>query len=428
MPAAAIGRGIDLRALAVLALLTLVNALAQSGATLLSAVLPLIKTEFGFSDSQLGLLTGYGSVLTFAVLTLPIAQWAARFGRSQVLAACMVVCGIANALTAGCHSFWQLIAARLTAAAGPAAAWPLGQALVSDLYPPRQRSGALATYTAGDFIGNTAPLVVGGWIAVQFGWRTAFVCFAAAMVAVALLQRWLVPDRAAPAGEAEAPATSAVHWTEGLRALWRERTFVHITLGFAWASFAVSGLSRWMPSFYNRQFGLAPDEAAAFFGGAYAGGALIGLLIGGWLGNRIGAARFDRLLPFCMITYLMTFPCILAVLFAPNLQVAFVAHVGATVFGAMPNGPVFAMVHTAVSRPLRVLATSVLLLTLVLLGDGGGPLLIGLFSDLLLPSMGAESLKYSMLIVKLLGVMLFVHMTLAWRHERRKLAAATAAG
>jgi predicted MFS family arabinose efflux permease len=146
MPAAAIGRGIDLRALAVLALLTLVNALAQSGATLLSAVLPLIKTEFGFSDSQLGLLTGYGSVLTFAVLTLPIAQWAARFGRSQVLAACMVVCGIANALTAGCHSFWQLIAARLTAAAGPAAAWPLGQALVSDLYSYRNMKDILIMF------------------------------------------------------------------------------------------------------------------------------------------------------------------------------------------------------------------------------------------------------------------------------------------
>jgi MFS transporter, Spinster family, sphingosine-1-phosphate transporter len=421
------GGGLRVKALAILALLTLVNALAQSGATLLSAVLPLIKTEFGFSDSQLGLLTGYGSVLTFAVLTLPIAQWAARYGRSNVLAACMVVCGLANALTASCSSLWQLIAARLTAATGPAAAWPLGQALVSDMYPPKHRSGALAAYTAGDFIGNTLPLVVGGWMAVQFGWRTSFVAFALAMVLVALLQRWLVPDRVVPVGEPEAGAADPVHWSAGLRALWRERTFVHIVLGFGFASFAASGLSRWMPSFYNRQFNLPPDEAAAFFGGAYAGGALLGLLIGGWLGNRIGAARFDRLLPFCMLTYLMTFPCILAVLFAPNLQVAFVAHVAATVFGAMPNGPVFAMVHTAVPRVLRVLATSVLLLALVLLGDGGGPLLIGVFSDLLLPSMGTESLKYAMLIVKLLGVMLFVHMTLAWRHERRKSALARAA-
>lgn len=410
------------RALGVLVLLTLVNALSQSGATLLSAVLPLVKAEFGFSDSELGLLTGYGSVLSLALLTLPISHWAARYGKSRVLALCVVVCGLANALTAGCHSLWQLMAARLTAATGPAAAWPLGQALVSELYPPHRRAGALAAYTAGDFIGSTLPLVVGGWMAVQYGWRTAFVAFGIAIVVGAVLQRWLVPGQPVPVGEAPLALAGPVHWADGLRALWREPTFVHIVLGFSWASFAVSGLSRWMPSFYNRQFGLAPDEAAAFFGGAYAGGALLGLLLGGLLGNRIGAARFDRLLPFCMITYLMTFPCILAVLFAPNLQVAFAAHVAATVFGAMPNGPVLSMLHTSVPLHLRVLAASVFLLVLTLLGDGGGPLLIGVFSDWLQPLVGVESLKYAMLAVKLLGVMLFLHLTLAWRAERRKLA------
>nr|WP_316642372.1 MFS transporter [uncultured Roseateles sp.] len=406
--------------LVALGLLTVINAMAASGGTLLAAVLPLIKAEFGFSDSQLGLLTGYGSVLSMALLALPISHWAARYGTSQVLALCMLVCGLANALTAGCSSLWQLISVRLVAGTGPAAAWPLGQALVSELYPPQRRAGAMATYTAGDFLGSTVPLVVGGWIAVNHGWRAAFMIFAAAIIVSALLQRWLIPDQPAEAAatEDEKPAAS-LHWAEGLRALWRVRSFVHIMLGFCWASFAVSGLAKWMPSFYNRQFGLAPDEAAAFFGGAYAGGALLGLLLGGVLGNKLGSGRQDRLLTFCMITYLLTFPCILGVLFAPNLKVAFAAHVMATVFGAMPNGPVLSMLHTAVPRSLRVLGASVFLLALTLLGDGGGPLLIGLFSDLLQPSLGHESLKYAMLIVKLFGVMLFVHLTLAWRGARQ---------
>jgi len=403
--------------MATLLVLTLVNAMAQSGGTLLAAVLPLIKDEFGFSDSQLGLLTGYGSVLSMALLALPIAHWAGRYGASTMLAVSMVVCGVASALTAGCGALWQLIATRLVSGVGPAAAWPLGQTLVSELYPPERRAGAMATYTAGDFIGNTLPLVVGGWIAVKFGWRTAFVSFAAMIVLTALLQRWLVPN---PPVAAPAKATEATRWSAGLRALWHERGFVHITLGFSWASFAVSGLSKWMPSFYNREFGLAPDEAAAFFGGAYAGGALIGLLLGGLLGNRIGADRPNRMLAFCMGTYALTFPCILGVLFAPNLKFAFAAHVAATVFGAMPNGPVLAMLHTTVPRHLRVLGASVFLLVLTMLGDGGGPLLIGWFSDLLQPRFGNESLKYAMLIVKLFGLMLFVHLSLAWRSARKQ--------
>ena len=407
----------------VLAVLTLVNAMAQSGGTVLAAVLPLIKSEFGYSDSQLGLLTGYGSAVSFALLALPISHWAMRRGSSLVLGVSMLVCGIANLLTAGCSAFWQLISARLVAGVGPSAAWPLGQALVSDFFRPNRRAGALSVYTAGDFLGSTAPLVIGGWIGVHHGWRAAFAAFGAGIVVAALLQWWLVPNRPAPGIEPEVAepvhADAAPHWADGLRELAKRRSFIHIVMGFSWASFAVSGLSKWMPSFYNRQFGLSPDEAAAFFGGAYAGGALLGLLLGGILGNWIGSGRQERLLPFCMLTYLFTFPCILGVLFAPSLKFAFAAHVAATMFGAMPNGPVMSMIHATVPRSMRVLAASVFLLALTLLGDGGGPLLIGLFSDLLEPRFGHESLKYAMLLVKLLGLLLFVHLSLAWRDARR---------
>jgi len=86
----------------------------------------------------------------------------------------------------------------------------------------------------------------------------------------------------------------------------------------------------------------------------------------------------------------------------------------------MPNGPVLSMLHSAIPPRLRVLGASVFLLALTLLGDGGGPLLIGLFSDLLQPRFGTESLKYAMVGVKLLGVMLFFHLTLAWLAERRR--------
>ena len=413
----------------VLAVLTLVNAMAQSGGTVLAAVLPLIKGEFGYSDSELGLLTGYGSAVSFALLALPISHWAARRGSSFVLTLCMAVCGIANLATAACAAFWQLITARLLAGVGPSAAWPLGQALVSDFFPPRRRAGALSIYTAGDFIGNTLPLVVGGWIGVHHGWRAAFAVFGAGVLLAVLLQRWLVPDRSsaetAALDEGGVADVADLHWKDGLRLLWKRRAFVHIMLGFSWASFAVSGLSKWMPSFYNRQFGLSPDAAAAFFGGAYAGGALLGLLLGGVLGNRIGSGRQDRLLRFCMFTYLLTFPCILGVLFAPNLQFAFAAHVAATMFGAMPNGPVMSMIHASVPRSMRVLAASVFLLMLTLLGDGGGPLLIGLFSDWLAPRFGHESLKFAMLLVKLLGLLLFVHLSLAWREARRESARAS---
>lgn len=398
--------------------LALASAMANAGASLLSACLPLIKTEFGFSDTQLGLLTGYASAVTIAALAFPITAWAARWGNSRVFGACMAIYGAALAAFAACGAFWQFVVAQLASGFGPAAEMPLGQAIVSDHYPPERRSGALALHSAGYFLGVSGGLTVGGYLAAQLGWRQAFIVFGLAAVAVAVLQMRAAPDRGT-LNTATEPPPAAHGQRQAFLDLVRNPTYLHITLGYAWASFATFGLTQWMPSFYNRQFGLAPEHAAAFFGGAYLAGSLLGLLAGGVIGNRLGGARAERLLAFCMVSYALTFPLIAAVLFAPNLQVAFVAHVAATFVGAMPNGPVFAMISNTLPRERRVLGVSVLLLALTLFGAGGGPLLVGMFSDALAAEYGHASLRWAMLAVKLLAAVFFLHLGYAWIKARR---------
>ncbi len=411
------------RPIVVLLVLVLASAMANAGSSLLSACLPLIKAEFGFSDTRLGLLTGYASALTFAALTLPIAAWARRWGNSRVFGACLVVYSLANAATASCSAFWQFLAARFGSGLGPASEFPLGQAIVTDHYPPDKRSGALAVYSAGYFLGITGGLALGGYLATTLGWRNAFLILGVAGLATALLQVFLARDRPAAFQERSVAAPVAAGSLGALRELMRNPTYLHITLGYGWSSFATFGLVQWMPSFYNRQFHLPPEQAAAFFGGAYAAGALIGLLAGGAIGNRVGAARTKRLLAFCMTSFALTFPLIAGVLFAPNLQFAFVAHVLATFMGAIPSGPVLAMIHNELPREHRVLGASVFLLALTLLGAGGGPLIIGILSDTLASGLGAASLQWSMLAVKLIGLLLFLHLGYAWWRVRRDRAA-----
>jgi MFS transporter, Spinster family, sphingosine-1-phosphate transporter len=406
------------RPIVVVLVLALASAMANAGSSLLSACLPLIKAEFGFSDTQLGLLTGYASAVTIAALAFPITAWAARWGNARVFGACMSIYGAALAVFAACGAFWQFVAAQLASGFGPAAEMPLGQAIVSDHYPPERRSGALALYSAGYFVGITGGLTAGGYLAAQWGWRQAFVVFGLAAVAIAVLQVRVAPDRATSHSGA-VPSPAGPGQREAFLDLVRNPTYLHITLGYAWASFATFGLTQWMPSFYNRQFGLAPEHAAAFFGGAYLAGSLLGLLAGGVIGNRLGSARPEKLLAFCMVSYALTFPLIAAVLFAPNLQVAFAAHVAATFVGAMPNGPVFAMISNTLPRERRVLGVSVLLLALTLFGAGGGPLLVGMFSDALAAEFGQASLRWAMLGVKLLAVVFFLHLGYAWIRARQ---------
>ena len=412
------GAGLQGRPVVIVLVLALTSAMANAGVSLLSACLPLIKAEFGFSDTQLGLLTGYASAVTIAALAFPVTIWAARWGNSRVFGACMAIYGAATAAFAACGAFWQFVVAQLASGFGPAAEMPLGQAIVSDHYPPERRSGALALYSAGYFLGVTGGLTAGGYLAAQLGWRQAFVVFGLAAVAIAVLQMRVAPDRATAPAPALPPSAGPGHLA-AFADLVRNPTYLHITLGFSWASFATFGLTQWMPSFYNRQFGLAPEHASAFFGGAYLMGSLMGLLAGGVIGNRLGGAREERLLAFCMISYALTFPLIAAVLFAPNLQVAFVAHVAATFMGAMPHGPVFAMISNTLPRERRVLGVSVVLLALTLFGAGGGPLLVGMFSDALAAEYGEASLRWALLAVKLLAAVFFLHLGYAWIKARR---------
>ncbi|WP_129780824.1 spinster family MFS transporter [Peristeroidobacter soli] len=413
----------------VLIVLAIGNAVAGADRAVLAAVLPLLKDEFGFSDTQLGLLTGYGSALSYALLAAVIARVADRHGKSRVIAFCLLLWSASVALIGACTKFWTFAVARFAAGIGPAGVWPVGQALISDHFPPERRSGALAIHTAGDYAGGALPLIAGGWIATHYGWRAAFYAVAIPGIVLAAVQWFTIRDRDAPLPvTAMEPALPAdVSWRAGLRTLLESRSFVHIVLGFAWASFAVYGLSQWMPTFYHRQFGLAPDAAASIFGGGYGLGALLGLLLGGAFGNWLAAKDPARLVGFCMVTFLLTFPAISLVLFAPNVTVAFAAHVAAIMFGSMPSGPLYALVQNSVPPHLRAFASSVFLVTLTLFGAGGGPLLIGIFSDTLAPSLGEQSLTYSMFLVKLLGVMLFLHLSLAIKHVRADMAAAAIA-
>lgn len=412
----------------VLIVLAVGNAVAGADRAVLAAVLPLLKDEFGFSDTQLGLLTGYGSALSYALLAAVIARVADRHGKSRVIALCLLLWSVSVAMIGLCTKFWAFAVARFAAGIGPAGVWPVGQALISDHFPPERRAGALAVHTAGDYAGGALPLIAGGWIATHYGWRAAFYAVAIPGLLLAAIQWFTIRDsNAQPPAAVDRALPADISWRAGLRTLLESRSFVHIVLGFAWASFAVYGLSQWMPMFYHRQFGLAPDAAAAIFGGGYGLGALLGLLLGGVLGNWLAAKDPARLVGFCMVTFLLTFPAISLVLFAPNVTVAFAAHVVAIMFGSMPSGPLYALIQNSVPAHLRAFASSVFLVTLTLFGAGGGPLLIGMFSDALTPSLGEQSLTYSMFIVKLLGVMLFLHLFLAIRHVRADMAAASIA-
>jgi predicted MFS family arabinose efflux permease len=158
-----------------LAILFLVGTSSSTDRVVISVLLQPIKTEFGVSDTYLGLLSGLSFALLYSVLGLPIARWADRGDRRLLITIALTVWSGMTVLCAAATNFWQLLLARIGVGAGEAGATPPAQALIVDYFPPAFRARAVAIFAASGTVGYLLGLVVGSQLVSQYGWRATLV-------------------------------------------------------------------------------------------------------------------------------------------------------------------------------------------------------------------------------------------------------------
>jgi len=170
-------------------------------------------------------------------------------------------------------------------------------------------------------------------------------------------------------------------------------------IGGAVSSIAAYAAIGWLPAFLIRSHGL--DTAAA--GGVLAlllgalGGA--GTLLGGFLADRLGERDPSWRLRVVAIAFLVVVPFWVAALSAGQAPAAIAFLVVPAAALGFYLGPTFAMVQSLVEPTMRAFAAAVLLLVGSLVGLGVGPVLVGLLSDALRATHGAESLRLALLVV-----------------------------
>jgi MFS family permease len=72
-----------------------------------------IKEELSFSDGQLGILGGFAFAALYSTLGIPIARWADRASRVNIIAAALFTWSLFTALTGLARNFWHFLAARM---------------------------------------------------------------------------------------------------------------------------------------------------------------------------------------------------------------------------------------------------------------------------------------------------------------------------
>jgi MFS family permease len=193
----------------VLGLLVVAYTLNFVDRTIISTIGQAIKDDLKITDTQLGLLGGLYFALLYTLLGIPIARFAERFNRVNIISAAIVIWSGFTALCGTATSFAMLAAYRFGVGFGEAGLSPPAHSLISDYFEPKKRATALSVYSFGIPLGTMVGAVVGGWLAQNFSWRVAFMLVGLPGILVALAIKFMIKEP--PRGHSDRELLDAEH-------------------------------------------------------------------------------------------------------------------------------------------------------------------------------------------------------------------------
>src|SRR6266568_1863134 len=158
----------------VLGVLTVVYALNFLDRTIFNVLIEPIKKEFVLSDTTMGLLAGFGFVLFYSLLGIPIARVADRLSRRNIVAIALAFWSVMTYLCGMASSVATLAMARIGVGIGESAGTPASQSIIADLFSKNERPRALGIYAIGTYLGVFLGYFIGGYVNQHYGWRAAF--------------------------------------------------------------------------------------------------------------------------------------------------------------------------------------------------------------------------------------------------------------
>lgn len=364
---------------------------------ILSILLDPIKREFHVSDTQLGILSGLGFALVYAVAGLPIARWADRGNRRTIIAVTLTGWSAFTTLCGLAHSFVQLALVRFGVGALEPGAVPTAQSLIIDYFPAKRRSMAIAILTMGaSAVGYLLGVVVGGQVAATLGWRSAFLMAGISGLVLALIVRFALAEPRSRLGFPKA-AVKPESLNESIKWLRRKRSFVFVILGQSLCTVFAIAASMFFPSFMIRSFHATLTQVSGTWGFTIAAADLIGGLAGGWLADRLGRRdiRWYAWLP--AIASALGVPIYWLALSTQHLWSFISVDFLAEFIFSIGLPPVFSAIHAVCGNRRRAMAIAILQMCFYFVGMGIGPTLVGALSDGFSAAYGIESLRYSLI-------------------------------
>jgi MFS family permease len=409
-----------------LILLTAIYALNFLDRTVINILIDPIKRAFHVSDAVMGFISGFGFVILYSILAAPVARWADRGSRRNIITYGLVIWSGMTALGGVARNALQLTLSRFGVGIGEAAGTAPSTSMISDLYPGERRSTAMAVYQLGPAFGIFLGSFVGGWVNHYYGWHDAFFVAGIPGLLVALLFRFTVREPKRGTVEKTQVDTSQQRLGETMRYMSGQTCYMLILIGFCFTTFTQFGFGTWVAPFLGRIYHLNTAQIGTYMGTITIIASVAGTLIGGYLSDWGGRRKIEWKIYVPAICSIGAAAGVLLFVLSHSLMVCLAGFVIVQALSPVHVGPIVAVSHSVVKVGMRAFATALIYLVSELLGLGMGPYLIGIFNDHFQKHLGVNVIRYTMFptaITTFVGGLLFIA---AAQYLRRDMARSAA--
>jgi predicted MFS family arabinose efflux permease len=403
----------------VLAVLTLTYTFNHIDRQVLVILLEPIKAELHLKDGDLGMLTGIVFAGFYATLGIPVAMWADRGNRRNIITLALTLWSAMTAMSGLAQTYWQLLLARMGVGVGEAGGTPPATSMIADLYPPRERATAMGIYTTGIGLGVMAGFALGGYIYAHFGWRTAFFVAGVPGLMLALLVRFTVKEPVRGLSDQQLVKTKAPSFSETVSFILGQTSYLWLLAGCLLICISANAFLVFTSGHLQRTYSLTPSQVSL----------PLGVLIGGV--GSIGAVTLGAVCDRLSRKDMRWRPLMIALCAAVALPFAWMFLHAETVWSAyawnlVPSfiGLIYASIAYTASQELvqvqmRSFASAFMLFCLTLIGIGCGPWIAGELSDYFLSTGAENSLARALEIMLLFNLGSIFCLLMATRNYRR---------
>lgn len=371
-----------------------------------------VKADLDLNDTQVSLLHGFAFAIFYTLVGLPIGRLVDMYSRTRIAA---IGVALWNIMTMACglaNNYWQLFLARVGVGVGEASLSPAAYSIIADTFPRERLGVAMGVYSFATSVGGGLAFMVGGYVVMLMinaggldlpivghlkPWQAVFFLVGAPglLIAclVALLREPRRRDRTEDGAADRVAVKAVVNFMKANKA-----PIIYHHLGVALTNLGLFGIVTWFAPLMIRVHGWEVSDIGFLAGGALMVGGLVGLVGGGWLGDR--ASRRDPVggkLRVCMGAVLVAIP--FTVIYPLTDHVMLVAFFWALAYACAvaPIGNASAILQQLTPGPMRGLVSAFYLFVINIIGTGFGATVVAGVTDVFFPA--TEGVRYSLAIV-----------------------------